>query len=120
MAKYFKDAEFKRCTPSCSIADMDAAFLNTLDAIRETAGIPLVISCAYRSKAYDKAKGRSGDSAHTRGKAVDVVANSSQTRMKLVAAALACGVRRIGIGANFVHIDTDGSLPQDVLWHYYN
>lgn len=119
-SKYFAPAEFKRCTPSCSIEDMDQRFLNTLDAIRALAGIPLVLKCAYRSVAWDKAKGRTGNSAHTKGLAADIRCNSSATRWKIVTAALALGIRRIGIGKSYVHVDIDGALPQDVVWHYYD
>lgn len=119
-SKYFAPAEFKRCTPSCSIEDMDQRFLNTLDALRAQAGIPLVLNCAYRSREYDIKKGRSGNSAHTRGLAADIRCNASATRWKIVTAVLALGIRRIGIGKSYVHVDIDGTLPQDVVWHYYD
>lgn len=118
--RYFSAAEFARCTPSCKLSQMDENFLRVLDRIRETAGIPLVLNCAYRSVAWDKAKGRSGNSAHTRGKAVDIRCNASATRWKIVRAAITCGIRRIGIGETFVHIDNDDTLPQGVIWHYYD
>lgn len=117
--RYFTDAEFRRCTPSCSLEQMDEGFLRTLDRVREYAGIPLVLNCAYRSVAYDKAKGRNGNSAHTRGKAVDIKCNASVTRWKIVRAAIDAGIRRIGIGSTFVHLDNDDTLPQCVMWHYY-
>lgn len=119
MSKYFSESEFKKCVPSCSERDMDGAFLSLLDEVREKAGIPLILNCAYRSSSWDKSKGRSGNSAHTRGKAVDIRCNASVTRYKIVKAALDCGVRRIGIGKSFVHLDNDNSLPQDVIFHYY-
>lgn len=119
-AKYFKEAEFKACSPKCSLQDMDQRFMNTLDALRALAGIPLVLNCAYRSVAWDKSKGRSGNSAHTRGKAADIRCNAPQTRMKIVKAALQLGIKRIGIGKTFVHVDTDTSLPQNVMFDYYD
>lgn len=119
MSKYFQDAEFRRCVPSCSIDQMEPGFLELLDAVREIAGIPLVLNCAYRSKAREKKMGRSGNSAHTRGLAVDIRCNTSANRYKIVAAALGCGIRRIGIGKTFVHLDNDTSLPQGVMWDYY-
>lgn len=120
MSKYFSPSEFKRCVPSCDISQMDASFLGLLDRIRERAGIPLVLNCAYRSKAYDNAKGRTGNSAHTRGLAVDIRCNSNANRYRIVKAALECGITRIGIGRTFVHIDADKSLTQDRIWHYYD
>lgn len=119
-SKYFAEAEFQRCTPACSLQNMNQAFMWTLDAIREEAGIPLVLTCAYRSEEYDKAKGRSGNSAHTKGLAVDIKCNSSATRMAIINAALTIGIKRIGIGKNFVHLDADDTLPQNVIWHYYD
>ena len=119
MSKYFSPSEFKKCVPSCSIEDMDGGFLALLDKVREKAGIPLVLNCAYRTKAHEKEMGRSGNSAHTRGKAVDIRCNASENRYKIVKAALECGVCRIGIGATFVHLDNDISLPQEVIFHYY-
>jgi len=98
---------------------MNQQFMTALDALRAQAGIPLVLNCAYRSVQWDKSKGRSGNSAHTRGKAADIRCNASATRMKIVRAALALGFKRIGIGKDYVHVDMDLSLPQNVIWHYY-
>ena len=119
MSKYFSPSEFTRCTPSCKIEQMDQAFLALLDEVREAAGIPLVLNCAYRSVAWDKSKGRDGKSAHTKGKAVDIRGNSSANRYKIVAAALGCGIRRIGIAKTYVHLDNDETKPQGVIWDYY-
>jgi uncharacterized protein YcbK (DUF882 family) len=119
MAKYFTESEFKKCIPSCSMSDMDTDFMELLDAIREDCGIPLVINCAYRSKEWDKKKGRSGNSAHTTGKAVDVRCNNSATAFKIINSALKLGISRIGLGKGFIHIDNDKNLPQNVFWNYY-
>lgn len=119
MSKWFAPSEFKKCVPSCRIEDMDAEFLEILDRVREAAGIPLVLNSAYRSKAWDKSKGRTGNSAHTRGKAVDIRCTTNANRMKIVRAALEVGISRIGIGKTYVHLDNDASLTQDVMWHYY-
>ena len=119
MSKYFSPSEFEKCNPSCSIEDMDGGFLALLDKVREKAGIPLVLNCAYRTKAHEKKMGRSGNSAHTRGKAVDIRCNTSANRYKIVKAALECGICRIGVGATFIHLDNDTSLPQGVIFDYY-
>ena len=119
MSKYFKPSEFKKCTPACDISQMDAAFLDKLDMVREVAGIPLVLNSAYRSLAHEKKMGRSGTSSHTKGLAVDIRCSTSANRYKIVFAALACGIRRIGIAKNYIHLDTDESKSQGVIWHYY-
>ena len=119
MSKYFSPKEFRACAPSCDISQMEPGFLDLMDRVREAAGIPLVLNCAYRSREWDLAKGRSGNSAHTRGRAVDIRCTTSTNRLKIVAAAIACGINRIGIGKNFIHLDNDTTLSQGVMWHYY-
>ena len=118
-SRYFAPAEFVKCTPSCTIDQMDEGFLALMDRVRELAGIPLVVSCAYRSKSWELQHGRSGSSAHCKGKAMDIRCNTSQNRYRIVNAALKCGIRRIGIGQTFIHLDNDTSLPQNVIWDYY-
>ncbi len=119
MSKYFSASEFRACTPSCEIAQMDPAFLALLDKVREAAGIPLVLNSAYRSPEYEKAHYRKGTSAHCEGCAVDIRCNSSTNRYKIVKAALECGIPRIGIGKTYVHLDNSPGHAQGVIWDYY-
>ena len=119
-AKYFKDSEFKRCTPSCSINDVSQALLDKLDKVRERAGIPLVLSCAYRSKDWELAHERTGKGAHTLGKAVDIRCYSDSNRFKIVCAAIECGIKRIGIYPTFIHLDIatkEDGLTENVIWY---
>ena len=117
--KYFSEGEFRACTPACTLADMDGAFMARLDTLRELSGIPLVLTSAYRSREYEKAHGRSGTSAHCQGRAVDIRCRTSNNRYKIVRAAFALGFRRVGIGPSFIHIDEATDHAQDVLWDYY-
>lgn len=119
MSKYFSPSEFKRCTPACNIGDMDPAFLSKLDMVREVAGIPLVLNSAYRSRAWEVQHGRAGTSAHCEGRAVDIRCNTSANRSRIIRAALACGIRRIGIAKTYVHLDASPNHQQDVIWDYY-
>ena len=102
-----------------SFPDMDIEFMELLDRVRELAGIPFYITCGYRSVQWDKSKGRSGNSAHCRGKAVDIHYKSSGDAYKIISSAIQLGIKRIGIGSNFIHLDNDNSLPQGVIWNYY-
>lgn len=117
--KWFTEREFTKCTPSCRMSDMDAAFLVKLDAVRDAAGIPLVLNSAFRSVAWEKKQGRPGTSSHCKGLAVDIRCNTYANRWKIVRAAMACGIRRIGIGKTYVHLDTDPAKTQDIIWDYY-
>lgn len=119
-AKYFQEKEFNNCNPSCSLQDMSQEFMNVLDRIRETAGIPLVINCAYRTPEHEKKQGRAGTSAHTLGCAGDIRCSNSRTRFLLIEAAIKCGVKRIGISkvGNYIHIDTSKQHEELVIWLY--
>jgi len=118
-AKYFKEAEFQKCTPSCSMQDMDQSFLTILDAIRSLSGVPLLLNSCYRSPAYERTKGRAGTSSHCKGIAADIRCSASGTRYKIVAAAMKLGITRIGIAKTYIHIDTDKTKAQNVIWDYY-
>ena len=115
-SKYFAESEFRRCTPSCSLQDMDQEFMHTLDRIRARAGIPIVLNSAFRSVSYEKTKGRNGSSAHTLGLAVDIRCNASTNRYKILHAALELGITRIGVYPSFIHIDTSKKHSQKVIW----
>lgn len=117
-SKYFKDSEFARCSPSCSINDMQQSTLDKLDKARELAGIPFVLTSAHRSSAHDKAKGRSGTGSHTLGHAVDIKCNTSSNRFLIVDALLKAGFKRIGIANNFIHADDSIQHAQAVIWTY--
>lgn len=117
-SNYFKESEFQKCTPSCSLQDMDQDFMNKLDQLREEAGIPLVLNCAYRSPAWEKSKGRSGSGDHPQRKAVDIRCNDSANRYKILRAAFKLGFKRIGIANGFIHVGTGSNLPNDVVWMY--
>lgn len=117
-AKYFKESEFKACKPACSLQDMKQSTMDRLDRARGLAGIPFVLNSAYRSQQWELSKGRTGNGAHTTGRAVDIRCNTSWNRMKIVEACLKAGFRRIGIGDTFVHVDDSPNLTQDVIWIY--
>lgn len=117
-SKYFTEAEFQRCNPPCSIEDMDQDFLDWLDAVREEAGIPFVLTSAYRSPAYEKSKGRTGNGAHPYKVAVDVRCNTSANRFKIIRAAIKLDASRIGVGHTFIHLDTSHIHTQNVIWDY--
>lgn len=120
MAKYFVEREFLKCTPACHLSDMDPAFMDMLDRVRELAGIPLVLNSAYRSKAWEKTHGRPGTSTHCKGQAVDIRCSSDASRYRIVSAAVRLGLCRIGIGKTYVHLDADRDKTQNVIWHYYD
>ena len=119
-AKYFSESEFNRCSPKCSLQDMDQGFMKKLDMVRERAGIPLVLNSAFRSVQWEKSKKRSGSGDHPQGKGVDIRCNTSANRYKILRAALEVGFTRIGIGKTYIHLGAGECLPTPVIWHYYD
>ena len=117
-SKYFKEEEFNRCSPSCSLQDMKQTTLSKLDTARESAGVPFVLTSAYRSPEHDRSKGRSGTGAHTLGRAIDIRCNTSSNRFLIVKALLKAGFKRIGIDKSFIHADDSEVHDQEVLWLY--
>lgn len=117
-SKYFSEKEFNRCTPSCSLQDMNQEFMNKLDQLRELAGIPLVINSAFRSVQHEKSKGRNGTSSHVLGVAIDIRCNGSQNRFKVLESAQKLGFKRIGVAKSFIHLDISKKHAQNVIWTY--
>lgn len=117
--KYFSNRDFELCSPSCSIDDMDNDFLRKLDEAREKAGVPFKLNSAYRTYTHELAQGRSGNSAHTKGKAVDISCADSFQRFKILNALIEVGFTRIGIAKTFIHVDSDDKrLSPNVIWTY--
>lgn len=115
ISKFFKDDEFQRV--ACTRSQINDDSLRRLDRAREIAGIPFVLTSAYRSPEHDISCGRSGSGAHTLGQAFDIACCSSVVRWKIVHAALAAGFPRIGIGKTFIHLD-DSKISGPVIWLY--
>ena len=111
---YFKPEEFKRCSPSCDISQMNEEFMILLDCARSDAGIPFKLNSAYRSPEYDKSKGRSGVGWHTLGRAVDIRCTDSVSRGMILQACLRYGLT-CGISKTFIHID---NRPLQVAFLY--
>lgn len=117
--KYFSNTDFSSATPTCQLEDMDEDFMHRLDTARGLAGIPFIVSSAYRTVEYEKSKGRDGTSAHTKGLAVDLKADHSRERFLIIRSLLKAGFQRIGSGEDFIHVDFDQAKDRNVMWHYY-
>lgn len=111
MSLYFKEIDD---------GNMDEDFLYSLDHARELAGIPFVITSAYRTVENELSNGRDGTSSHTKGLAVDIRVRSSSERYTILNALICVGFNRIGIGQNFIHVDQDPDKVSNVIWTYKN
>tara|TARA_R110000772_G_scaffold63077_5_gene141443 strand:- start:3161 stop:3625 length:465 start_codon:yes stop_codon:yes gene_type:complete len=122
--KFFTLDEFDSPDLIGSGSNMCNEFVRKLDAARELAGVPFKINSGFRtashnvyleSKGYHVAK----NSSHLKGLAADVSTKDSKTRFLVIDSLIKVGFTRIGIGKTFVHVDSDESKSQNVLWTYY-
>jgi len=104
--------------------DMNAAFMDKLIALRREYGKPMVITSDLRTYDEEIKAGRSGNSAHVTGRAVDVAVRGSDA-LELVTLAVRHGMTGIGVSqkgsARFIHIDDlDGepNQPRPWVWSY--
>jgi uncharacterized protein YcbK (DUF882 family) len=102
-------------------------FVRWLDALRERAGVPMVITSSYRSPERNEAVGGATDSAHCDipCNAVDLGErprpddrNWNLTRWQIVATAMAMGCQRIGSYQDgSLHLDmTHDRRPAPRMW----
>ena len=123
---YFDISEFDSPDkPGSGKEHMDVNLLMILDNMRHRSGIPYKITSGYRTLAHHKklkAKGykTSSTSPHLLGKAADIAAPDSRSKYLIIEAAIEFGIQRIGVGANFIHIDIqeEPDKPTRLIWTY--
>lgn len=125
MAKYFKPKEFA-CKCGCGFQSMKPSFVEKLDYARGRANVPFVVNSGARCTAHNASEDVGGkeNSEHLANgegfaEGVDISTPTSHVRWKVVTGALAAGIRRIGIGDDFVHLgDGLSHKPHPVMWVY--
>ena len=98
--------------------EMDVQLLRRLDTARALAGTPFVITSDFRTEEHNEAVGGAADSAHLKGQAVDIACPDSYHRFIMYDGLRTAGFRRIGLGANFIHVDIDEDKPTPRTWTY--
>lgn len=116
--KYFKSQEFDDPTAPGSGEKMNIEFIKILDIIRGDCGFAFKIDSGFRSPEHNSQVGGKQASAHLEGCAIDASILDSAQRFAIVKAALIRGIKRIGIGENFIHLDMSFTNPQNVMWLY--
>lgn len=103
--------DFSKCTPSSSEYDLDGTFLHFLRQLELSLQLcydsfhDLVILSAFRSIQHEQKMGRTGDSVHCLGKAVDIECKNNSHRYHIINYCLRNKISRIGVYKNFIHID---------------
>jgi len=112
----FTDWEFE--CQHCRQKNMDRWLVLRLQLSRSIANIPYRLNSAWRCSVWNKEVGGTHDSSHCKGLAVDIAAETSEQRFVIVGACIEAGFKRIGIGNDFIHVDTDTDKAQGVIWKY--
>lgn len=104
--------------PDCKRQRMNQRFIVRLQIARTIAGIPFVPGSGWRCEKRNAAVGGVGDSSHLFGLAADIIALTAKERFIILDALLRAGFKRIGIAKYYIHVDSDPSKPQGVMWLY--
>lgn len=138
-AKEFEDKKYPSEGPGWQ---MDIELVKILDLMRERCGFAFPINSAFRTIKHNMEIDGVENSAHTRGHAVDIAVYDSNRRYKIIEALFLVEIenaikslvkdetlketllnviksrtiKRFHIDENFIHLDNDNSLPQEVCW----
>ncbi len=118
----FKESEFE-CKCGCGTNNMSQKHITWLDYARDLAGVPFVITSGCRCFQHNLDEGGSVDSSHIADDkkectATDIKCNDSRSRFKIVQSLITANFNRIGIAKTFIHVDSDKSKGQVVIWVY--
>lgn len=103
--------------------EMDRAFMDKLQQLRERFGKPMALSSAYRCPKHPVEAKKAAPGEHCTGQAVDV-AISGGDAVTLLHLALELGFARIGVqqkgGGRFIHLGTSAGsrFPSPAIWSY--
>jgi len=85
---------------------------------REKADIQFIVNSACRCEEHNAAVGGRPTSDHLTGQGMDIIAETSFARWRIIHSAIAAGIRRIGIGRTFVHLGDNLNNPSPRMWIY--
>lgn len=87
-------------------------FITKLQDLRDYLGFALVITSGARCMDHNAAVGGVKNSFHVLGLAVDIECRDSETRYKIITAAIGHGFTGIGVSDGFVHLDIRPLVPR--------
>lgn len=114
---YFQNSEFQCTCGACPVRAPDATLLTLLNTLRASYGKPIYITSGWRCDAQNKKAGGAPNSSHLTGQAADILVTGSRDRYYLLFHIIGL-FKRIGIGTTFIHVDTDPTKDQEVIWLY--
>lgn len=107
--------------------EMQPHFMEWLQELRTVVGLPFLISSGYRDSTHPVEARKTTTGAHTRGIAVDIRVTDGGTAGRIIEAAMAMGVKGVGVAqdnrrnrtSRFIHLDLmDRGTGYPVFWSY--
>ena len=95
---------------------VDYKLMYKLDLARQMADIPFIITSGLRSTEKNKEVSKATDSSHLKGLAVDIACKNPQEAYCIIRGALMAGFERILLGEGHIHLDTDPTKTQKVIF----
>ena len=116
----FTSEEFT-CKCGCGLDKVSPEFLWKLNLLRDRVGFPLIVVSGCRCEQHNIDEGGEKNSDHLclpSCEGVDIRANNSWVRDRIIEASYDVGFRRRGIAKTFIHLGARLTNPQRVLWVY--
>lgn len=122
ISRDFLQSEFECSCSLCEESDhdtfvIDNLLVDKLQEVRDELNKPVIINSGFRCPTHNRNEGGSITSSHLKGRAADIAILGSTYRYEVLRILLT-KFNRIGIGADFIHVDCDTSKPQGVVWVY--
>tara|TARA_R110000824_G_scaffold83438_2_gene208932 strand:- start:6313 stop:6696 length:384 start_codon:yes stop_codon:yes gene_type:complete len=118
LSQNFSKHEFA-CQCGCNADNINSNLVAKLQVFRDTLERSVVITSGLRCVEHNSVVGGVPHSQHVTGNAADVVTLNSADRGDKLIAALSAGFKAIGIGKNFLHLDTREFDGATVVFDYY-
>lgn len=102
--------------PCCGMNIMDQSVMRIVELLQFVVRMAVRVTSGTRCKDYNHEVGGNLNSAHLTGKAIDIAPGDATERYKIISAAIALGIRRIGVAKDHIHLDVDDTKPTPALW----
>jgi hypothetical protein len=119
LSQNFKSEEFAcRCgiCPGAEDPPMDVGFIMKLQKMRNLYAKPIRITSGFRCPSHNRNIRGATESKHMKGIAADIFCISAGEKYWLVKYAIEVGFAGIGVGPDFVHVDTREGTA--IIWTY--
>lgn len=122
----WKNFKFSELACKCGKCDskgqeMDAAFMEKIQKLRDEYGFPLTVSSAYRCPQHPAERRKASPGEHTTGMAIDIACDYNRAH-EILTAACKIGFLRIGINqkgnGRFIHLGDSKEFPNPTIWSY--